>query len=230
MPKAKVKHKVFLIEDHPVTRDGLAQLINYQHDLEVCGHAGSASQALEGIRSTQPGLIIVDVSLPDAHGIELIKDLVALQSDLRILALSMHDETLYAERALRAGASGYVMKQEPTEVVMGAIRKVLLGQTFLSPRMQERALRRFAGHSAATPRSGMESLTDRELEVFELIGRGLSTREVSAQLRLSVSTVETYRAHLKEKLHLSNATELAHRAIEWVNSCEINNRPSPPPS
>ena len=183
----------------------------------VCGTAGTAAQSLAGIQATQPGLVIVDVSLPDAHGIELIKDLIAHRPDLRILVLSMHDETLYGERALRAGARGYVMKQEPTEIVMAAIRKVLQGGTYLSPRMQERALQRFAGAKVEAGRSGIETLTDRELEVFELIGRGQSTREISSQLRLGVSTVETYRAHLKDKLQLASGTELTHRAIEWVN-------------
>jgi DNA-binding NarL/FixJ family response regulator len=220
MAKEKLKHKIFLIEDHPITRDGFAQLINYQNDLVVCGHAGSAAKAMAATEAAQPELVIVDVSLPDAHGIELIKDLIARQPDMRILVLSMHDEALYAERALRAGAKGYVMKQEPTEVVMGAIRKVLLGGTYLSPRMQERALQVFAGEAATAGRSGVERLTDRELEVFELIGRGQSTRDISSQLHLSVSTVETYRAHLKEKLQLSSGTELTHRAIEWVNRQE----------
>jgi DNA-binding NarL/FixJ family response regulator len=217
MAKEKLKHKIFLIEDHPITRDGFSQLINYQEDLLVCGNAGTAAQALAGIEASQPGLVIADVSLPDAHGIELIKDLIARRPDLRILVLSMHDEALYGERALRAGARGYVMKQEPTETVMAAIRKVLLGGTYLSPRMQERVLQRFAGPKGEAGRSGIETLTDRELEVFELIGRGHSTREISSQLRLGVSTVETYRAHLKEKLQLASGTELTHRAIEWVN-------------
>jgi len=217
MTSEKLKHKIFLVEDHPVTRDGFAQLIDFQEDLRVCGHAGTAAKALSEIDAVRPGLVVVDVSLPDAHGIELIKDLVAQLPHLRILVLSMHDETLYAERALRAGAKGYVMKQEPTEIVMAAIRKVLLGGTYLSPRMEERALQRFAGGTASASSSAYEALTDREIEVFELIGRGLSTREISAQLRLSVSTVETYRAHLKEKLQLASGTELAHRAIEWVN-------------
>jgi DNA-binding NarL/FixJ family response regulator len=217
MVKAKLKHKIFLIEDHPITRDGFAELINYQQDLLACGHAGTAAKAITGIEASDPGLVVVDVSLPDAHGIELIKDLLARRPNLPILVLSMHDETLYAERALRAGAKGYVMKQEPTEVVLAAIRKVLAGGTYLSPRMQERALQRFAGDNAEASRSGVETLTDRELEVFELIGRGLSTREVGSQLKLSVSTVETYRAHLKEKLQLASGTELTHRAIEWVS-------------
>jgi DNA-binding NarL/FixJ family response regulator len=215
--KPKTRHKIFIIEDHPITRDGFAELINYQHDLVACGHAGTAAKAMAGIEASEPNLIIVDVSLPDAHGIELIKDLVARRPAQRILVLSMHDETLYAERALRAGAKGYVMKQEPTEVVLSAIRTVLLGGTYLSPRMQERALERFGNDKTDASRSSVETLTDRELEVFELIGRGFGTREIGSQLKLSVSTVETYRAHLKEKLQLASGTELTHRAIEWLN-------------
>jgi DNA-binding NarL/FixJ family response regulator len=221
MANAKLKHKIFLVEDHPITRDGFAELINYQQDLVACGHAGTAAKAVAGIEALEPGLVIVDVSLPDAHGIELIKDLVARRPAQRILVLSMHDETLYAERALRAGAKGYVMKQEPTEIVLSAIRKVLAGGTYLSPKMQERALQRFASDKPEATRSSVETLTDRELEVFELIGRGLGTREIGSQLKLSVSTVETYRAHLKEKLQLASGTELTHRAIEWINRQKI---------
>jgi len=221
MGKARFKHKIYLIEDHPITRDGFAELINYQDDLVTCGHAGSAAKAMAGIEASEPGLVIMDISLPDAHGIELIKDLVSRRPGLRILVLSMHEETLYAERALRAGAKGYVMKQEPTEIVLSAIRKVVQGGTYLSPRMQERALQRFAGEKSEAGRSSAETLTDRELEVFELIGRGMSTRDIGSQLKLSVSTIETYRAHLKEKLLLASGTELTHRAIEWVRRKEV---------
>ena len=214
------KSKVFLVEDHPVTRDGLAQLINYQEDLCMCGSAGTAAKALSGIETSQPDLVIMDVSLPDGHGIELVKDLKALYPELRILMLSMHDEALYAERALRAGAGGYIMKQESTNTVLAAARQILRGKTYLSPKLQERVLQRFAAGIASPTTSEIERLTDRELEIFELIGRGRGTREIAQHLRLSVSTVETHRAHLKEKFELDSSTELTRRAVEWVSSRE----------
>jgi DNA-binding NarL/FixJ family response regulator len=221
-PKASLnrKREVFLVEDHPVTREGLAQLINYQDDLHVCGSAGTVAKALGGIDAARPDLVVVDVSLPDGHGIELVKDIKARFPDQRVLVLSMHDETLYAERAIRAGASGYIMKQEPTDAVLAAARQILSGKTYLSPKLQERVLQRFAAGLSAPVASEVERLTDRELEIFELIGRGRGTREIAEQLRLSVSTVETHRAHLKEKLELESATELVRRAVEWVSSRE----------
>jgi DNA-binding NarL/FixJ family response regulator len=195
-------------------------LINYQTDLQVCGTAGTAAKALGGIDTSQPDLVIVDVSLPDGHGIELVKDLKARHPNLRMLVLSMHEEVLYAERAFRAGAWGYIMKQEPTDAVLAAARQILRGKTYLGPKMQERVMQRFAAGAKTPVVSEVERLTDRELEVFELIGRGRGTREIAKQLRLSVSTVETHRAHLKEKLELDSATNLVRRAVEWVNSRE----------
>ncbi len=215
---AASKSRVYLVEDHPVTRDGLAQLINYQDDLLVCGSAGTVAAAKGGIAAAHPDLVIVDVSLPDGHGIELVKDLRALHPKLPILVLSMHDELLYAERAFRAGASGYIMKQEATDEVLSAMRRILRGERYLSPKMQARVVVRFATGRPAPVASELEGLSDRELEVFELLGRGRSTSEVARQLRLSVSTVETYRAHLKEKLQLKSGIELMHRAVEWINA------------
>ena len=214
----RAKFRIYIVEDHPVTRNGLVQLINFQNDLSVCGFAGTAAQAIGGVEQANPDLVMVDVSLPDGHGIELVKDLTARRPQSRILVLSMHDEGLYAERAFRAGAAGYIMKQEPTDTVLAAVRRILNGENYLSPRMQERVLNRFAAGKPAAPDSEMERLTDRELEVFELIGRGLGTRQIASRLRLGVSTVETHRAHLKEKLDVKSGTELARRAIEWVNS------------
>jgi DNA-binding NarL/FixJ family response regulator len=219
-PSPNRKRKVFLVEDHPVTREGLAQLINYQDDLHVCGFAGTAAKTLGGIAASRPDLVVVDVSLPDGHGIELVKDIKASHPDLCVLVLSMHDELLYAERAIRAGASGYVMKQEPTDTVLNAARQILNGKPYLSPKLQERVLQRFATGLSEPVNSEVERLTDRELEVFELIGQGRGTREIAEQLRLSVSTVETHRAHLKEKLELDSATELVRRAVEWVSGRE----------
>jgi DNA-binding NarL/FixJ family response regulator len=215
---SKLKSRIFIVEDHPVTRNGLVQLINYQNDLLVCGFADTVAKAMGGVENAEPDLVMVDVSLPDGHGLELVKDIKALRPQMRILVLSMHDEGFYAERAFRAGASGYVMKQEPTDTVMAAVRRILCGETYLSPRMQERVLNRFATGKPAEVNSDVERLTDRELEVFELIGRGHGTRQIARQLRLGVSTVETHRAHLKEKLDVENGTELTRRAVEWVNS------------
>ena len=186
----------------------------------MCGSAGTVAKALSGIETARPDLVIVDVSLPDGHGIELVKDLKALYPELRILMLSMHDESLYAERALRAGAGGYIMKQESTHSVLMAARQILRGKTYLSPKLQERVLQRFASGISTPPTSEIERLTDRELEIFELIGRGRGTREIAQHLRLSISTVETHRAHLKEKLELESATELIRRAVEWMSSRE----------
>ena len=214
------KHEIFLVEDHPVTRDGLTQLINFQDDLHVCGSAGTAAKALNDIGNSRPDLVVVDVSLPDGHGIELVKDIKARYSTIHILVLSMHDEAVYAERAIRAGASGYIMKQEPTDAVLTAARQILNGKSYMSPKLQERVLQRFAAGLAAPVTSEIERLTDRELEIFELIGRGRGTREIAHQLRLSVSTVETHRAHLKEKLELDSATELIRRAVEWLSNRE----------
>lgn len=212
------KHQVFLVEDHPVTREGFAQLIDFQTDLQVCGQAGTAGQAFTEIAALKPDLVIVDISLAGTSGIELIKDLVSRDPILRILVLSTHDEALYAERALRAGARGYVMKHEATEHVMTAIRQVLSGRVYLSELMHNRLLYKVVGGVSAALASDLGQLSDRELEVFQLIGEGRSTRQIGDSLHLSVSTVETYRAHLKQELGLANATELVQRAVQWVHT------------
>jgi len=213
------KRRIFLVDDHPVTREGLARLINHESDLEVCGAAGTAAAALPAIESRKPDLVIMDVSLTTgASGLELMKDLAARDARLRMLALSTHDESLYAERALRAGAKGYVMKQEPTEQVMLAIRKVLHGEVFLSKAMNERMLRKMTARGGAPLASEIERLSDRELAVYRLLGQGRGTRQIAGQLNLSISTVETYRTHIKEKLRLISAPELVRHAVEWVHS------------
>lgn len=217
-PAPKRKHRVFLVEDHPVTREGLAQLLNQQPDLEVCGQAGSAREASSALEKLSTDLMIVDISLGGTSGIELIKDLSARHPALRVLVLSTHDESLYAERSLRAGARGYVMKHEPTENVMGAIRLILRGGIYLSERMQGSVLHKVADGSTGTAGSDLDQLSDRELEIFQLIGRGRTTARIATDLHVSVSTVETHRAHIKEKLRLANATELVRRAVEWVQS------------
>jgi DNA-binding NarL/FixJ family response regulator len=217
-PARSSKHRILLVEDHPVTREGFAQLINYQTDLEVCGQTGSASKALASAETLKPDLIIVDISLTDSNGLELIKDLKSRFPKLPTLVLSTHDESLYAERAVRAGASGYVMKQAPTAAVMSAIREVLKGRLYLSEAIRSRLVQQQVQGSPANPTYGINSLSDRELEVFQLLGEGQATREIANRLHLSVSTVETYRAHIKQKLGLANAMELVHRAVEWSNS------------
>ncbi len=215
--KNVLKRRLFLVEDHPVTREGFAQLINYQPDLEVCGQAGTAAKAKTGIDVLSPELAIVDISLAESNGLELIKHLKSRHPGLPVLVLSTHDEGLYARRALRAGARGYVMKQAPTSEVMNAIRRVLDGELYLSDAMRIRLVReQFAGPKR-TRATGVEALSDRELEIFELIGHGHTTRRIASKLHLSVSTVETHRAHIKEKLNLTNAMELVRRAVEWVN-------------
>lgn len=218
-PSGPGKRRIYLVDDHPVTREGLARIINHEPDLEVCGEAGTAGRAQPAIETLKPDLVIVDVSLATgASGLELMKDLAARHPRLRMLALSTHDETLYAERALRAGAKGYVMKQEPTGQVMQAIRQVISGGVYLSPAMNERMLRKLTGGRAAPLATEVEQLSDRELEVYRLLGQGRGTRQIAGDLHLSISTVETYRTHIKEKLGLSSAPELVRRAVEWVHS------------
>ncbi len=214
-----LKRTVLIVDDHPIVRQGLAQLINQEHDLEVCGQAEDAHEAMQAIRKLQPDLVIVDISLKDTSGMELIKDLKVQRPDLPVLTLSMHDEEVYGERALRAGAKGYIMKQEATEKVVTAIRRVLAGEVYVSNGMAARMVSRLVGggerKKAGSP---LDSLSDRELEVFRFIGEGFSTREMAEKLHLSVKTIETYRAHLKDKLGLQDAGELLRAAIQWVNT------------
>jgi len=213
------KRRIFLVDDHPVTREGLARILNYEPDLEVCGDAGTVGRAMTEIGRLKPDLVIVDVSLAaGASGLELIKDLAAREGQLRMLAFSTHDETLYAERALLAGARGSVVQQESPRLVLEAIRKILDGNIFLSKAMSDRLLRKIAAPNTAPTASEIERLSDRELEVFRLLGQGRGTRQIAAELHVSVSTVETYRAHIKDKLHLTAAPELLRHAFEWVHT------------
>lgn len=218
-PAETVRCRIFLVDDHPITREGLARLINLGPDMQVCGQANTAAKAVTEIESLKPDLVIVDVSLTAGpSGLELIKDLISRHPRLRMLALSTHDEALYAERALRAGAKGYVMKQEPTDRVMSAIRQVLEGGIYLSPAMNNHLLHKMTQPDAAPLATEMEQLSDRELEVYRLLGQGRGTRQIASELHLSISTVETYRAHIKDKLRLGNAAELVRHAVEWVHS------------
>jgi DNA-binding NarL/FixJ family response regulator len=213
------KHRIFLVDDHPITRVGLAHLISYEPDLEVCGQAASAAKAVADIAVAKPDLVIIDISLAKgADGIELIKDLAARHTRLPMLALSTCEESLYAERALRAGARGYLMKQEPTERVLLGIRSVLNGEIYLSKTMKDRVLRKAVTPNSMPLASEIEQLSDRELEVYRLLGQGRGTRQIADELHLSVSTVENHRAHIKDKLRLSSAPELVRHAVEWFHS------------
>jgi DNA-binding NarL/FixJ family response regulator len=208
------KRSILLIDDHPIVRQGLAQLINQEPDLHVSSEAASAREALEMLEKEMPDIAIVDISLDDRSGIELIKDLRARNESLPVLVLSMHDEALYAERALRAGAKGYIMKQEATEKVMTAIRKALEGQIYVSERMAARLLDQFVSARPGEEESPLGRLSDRELEIFSMIGRGLGTREIANKLFLSIKTVEAHREHIKEKLKLRSGTELMRMAVQ----------------
>ena len=217
--KAKTKkNRVYLVDDHPIVRQGLIKLIEQEEGLEVCGEAGSVSEALPAIRELDPDVILVDISLEDSNGLELIKMIDDLGLQIPMLVLSMHDESLYAEHALRAGASGYVMKQAASNTLIQAIEKVMDGEIYVSKNMSSQMLKMAFRSSGEESRTGVELLSLREIEVFELIGRGNSTREIAEQLNLSVKTIETYRAHIKDKLQLRSGTELMQRAIHWVEN------------
>ena len=214
------KIRILIVDDHPIVRRGLAELVNHEDDFAVCGQAEDYHEALRAIGELNPNMAVVDISLKETSGLELIKDIHSQHPDLPVLALSMHDETLYAERALRAGAMGYIMKQEATENVIAAIRKILGGEIYVSDRMASRMVRKLVAGQTVTTASPVGCLSDRELEVFRLIGKGHGTRQISERLYLSVKTIETYRAHIKDKLNLADAAELLQYAIQWVNSCQ----------
>ncbi len=208
-----------LVDDHPLMRKGLVRTIEHEADLHVVGQMDSAEEALEQMEDLDPDLAIIDISLPGMSGMELIKHLQSRMEDLRILVVSRHDETLYAERCIRAGAKGYLMKQEAGDVIVKAIRKVLDDRIFVSEEINERLLQSMAeGGRERVMQSPLEVLSDRELEVFELTGKGSSTREIAERLHLSVKTVESYRARIKDKLNLDSGNELMKHAVQWVES------------
>ena len=213
----KPKTKVLLVDDHPILRAGLGKLINQEADMMICGEAEDGPTAFDLAGTLNPDIAVIDISLKGSNGIELVKNLKARYPDLPTLVLSMHDESLYAERALRAGSLGYIMKEEAIEQVLTAIRKVLIGEIFLSEKMKAKMLQQMASGKGKTATSPIETLTDRELEVFRLIGEGHSTRQIAGQLHLSVRTVEAYREYIKAKLNLKNATELVQHAFHWVH-------------
>jgi len=211
------KRKIFVVDDHPVVRQGIAMLVNHEGDMEVCGDSDSAVVALKEIDRLKPDLAIVDLSLKDGNGMDLIKDLRIRYPKLSVLVLSMHDESFYAERVLRAGARGYIAKDEGTDKVVEGIRRVLTGEVFLSDKMASKMISTAVGGRAGQGAPSVESLTDRELQVFELIGSGLGTRQIARSLHLSVKTIDSHREHIKQKLGLGGAAELVKHAVQWVH-------------
>ena len=207
--------RILIVDDHPLVRLSLREFVRREKDLEVCGEAEDREQALAVAKATKPHLAIIDLTLKNSNGMELIKDLREQHPEVQILVLSMHDETIHAERAIRAGARGYITKQEATTKVMVAIRQILNGEIYWSERAAARVASKIAGPATAVSGSPVDCLTDRELQVFEMIGGGRSTRQISAALHIDVSTVETYRARIKEKLNLKDSLALLQFAIRW---------------
>jgi DNA-binding NarL/FixJ family response regulator len=216
-PRSK-KTRVLIVDDHPITRSGLSYLINHQPDMVTCCEAQNAAEALTGVLEARPDLVLTDFSLPDKNGLELIKDIKAVRPELPILVISMHEESLYAERVLRAGARGYITKEEGGERLMRAIRHVLSGAIYVSDKMSARILEIFSGGPGKQSRSVVEELSDREFEVFELLGAGLSTQQIAERLRLSMKTVDAHRAKLKSKLKVRTNNELVAYAARWAAS------------
>lgn len=210
------KTRIMIVDDHPIVREGYVHLIERRDDLQVCAQAGSKAEASQWVKDNPPDLIIIDISLKDGSGLDLIKDLKSQDQGVKILAVSMHDESLFAERSIRAGALGFVNKQQAPEQLTKAIDQVLKGKVYLSSEATERMIGRSIGSNNQPAQSPIESLSNREIEVFEQIGLGETTRQIAAKLKLSAKTIETYRENIKHKLNLGNATELTRHAIQWV--------------
>jgi DNA-binding NarL/FixJ family response regulator len=216
---SSARRRVLLVDDHPFMRAGLGQLIDSQPDLVVGGEAGNPAEALQALARQRPDLILTDLTMPGRSGLEFIKDLRAAHPEIPILVVSMHDEAVYAERVLRAGARGYIMKEAGGENLLGAIRQVLRGEVYVSQKMSARILDDLSARRPRGSNSPIERLTDREFEVFQLIGQGKGTREIAAELHLSPKTVDVHRSHVKEKLGLRDATALIRHAVRWVETC-----------
>lgn len=214
---APAKKRILIVDDHPMMRDGLRLLIANEADLEVVGEADDVAAALEQVEDLRPDVAIVDITLRSSNGLDLIKDLQIRSPGTAVLVLSMHDESLYAERVLRAGGRGYIMKQEGGSRIMEAIRHVASGQTYVSPAVSSKIIESFSGHGRSE-KSPVEALTDREFEVFQLIGQGLSTKEMADKLHVSVKTIEVHRVNIKEKLHTPTVPELIRYAVRWVEA------------
>jgi DNA-binding NarL/FixJ family response regulator len=210
----KGRKKVLIVDDQPVMRQGLVQVIDGERDLIACGEAGSGAQALNFVAARRPDVVLTEIFLPDRSGIELIKDLRVFQPDLPVLVFSMQEEAVYVERVLRVGGRGYIMKREAGKRLVQAIRHVLAGNIYVSEKMSSKILRTFSG-GRADPESPVQSLSAREFEVFEHIGKGLGTRDIAQRLRISVKTVEVHRSNIKRKLHLKGPTEMVRSAVRW---------------
>lgn len=208
--------RVLIVDDHPIVREGLASLLSKQPDFEICGEADDVPNAFRLVEGTHPDVVTVDLSLENGSGLDLIRRISELDSSIRLVVCSLFDETLYAERALQAGALGYVNKQEATRTIVQAIRTVLDGEVYLSDRMSQRLAKRLIGGRHKLERPAVDRLSDRELEVFQLIGAGLTTPEIAQKLHLGIKTIETHRRHIKEKLNLENTAQLARDAAKWV--------------
>lgn len=210
--------KIYLVDDHPLMRKGIAMTLDLEMDFEVCGQAESAEEAISDISEIKPDIVVVDISLPGMNGIELIKHLKAQNPDLLMLVVSRHDEDMYAERAIKAGARGYLMKMEAGDVIVNAIRRILKGQIYLSEEINNKLLMGMMSGGQVGRSSPLEILSDRELEVFELIGNGSTTREIAERMHVSIKTVESYRTRIKTKLDISTGNELIKQAVQWVAS------------
>jgi DNA-binding NarL/FixJ family response regulator len=221
------KSRILIVDDHPLFRQGLRQMIDRHRELIVCGEAPNAAAGVKAVAELKPDLVLVDISLEGTNGIDLIKTLKAKYEDLPILVVSMHDESLYAERALRAGALGYVMKSAPAKVVKAAITKVLGGDIFLSERMSASVLGKLVRGKPESHGSPIEQLSDRELEVFQMLGQGKAARQIAEELELTIPTIHSFRNRIKEKLELKNSAELMLHAMQWVR--EEADRKSPRP-
>lgn len=210
--------KIYLVDDHPLMRKGIALTLDLEMDFEVCGQAESAEEAISDIPAKKPDIVVIDISLPGMNGIELIKHLKAQNPELLMLVVSRHDEDMYAERAIKAGARGYLMKMEAGDVIVNAIRRILKGQIYLSEEINNKLLMGMMSGGQVGRSSPLEILSDRELEVFELIGNGTTTREIAERMHVSVKTVESYRTRIKSKLDISTGNELIKQAVQWVAS------------
>lgn len=218
--KDQAPARLFVVDDHPITRYGLIELINHEPDLRVCGEAEDARTARKGIVEQKPDLIVMDLTLPDRSGLELIKDLKALDPEFAVLVLSMHDEALYAERVLRAGGRGYVMKREGGARFLEAVRHVLSGKIYISERISTPLLEVLSGQVSQDNRPLLAQLTDREFEVFQFIGQGFTTAEIAGQLQIGGKTVDTHRQRIKEKLRMRSTPELVKYAVRWAATQE----------
>ncbi|MCH1504771.1 response regulator transcription factor [Verrucomicrobiales bacterium] len=214
-----MKKRILIVDDHPVMRMGLQQLINSKANLEVCGEAGSAKEAMQQVAELKPDLVLLDMALPDGHGLEVLKDLAVMHDEVDTLVLSSNDESVYAERALKAGARGYIMKEAAATHLVTAIDTILDGQIYVSKQMSQLIVEMFTGKKRKGHTSSpIEKLTDREFEVFQLIGEGKGSREVAGQLGVSIRTIDAHRAHIKEKLALKDSNALVRQAVRWVET------------